>query len=66
MKSQGSKVTSINKPALSTTEVLYPSLPEQQAIGSYFRSLDALIDAEQKKLDTLRNLKSALLTQMFV
>lgn len=66
LKSQGSKVTSINKPALSTTEVLYPSLPEQQAIGSYFRSLDALIDAEQKKLDTLRNLKSALLTQMFV
>lgn len=66
LKSQGSKVTSINKPALSTTEVRYPSLPEQQAIGSYFRSLDALIDAEQKKLATLRNLKSALLTQMFV
>lgn len=66
LKSQGSKVSSINKPALSTTEVVYPSLPEQQAIGAYFRSLDALIDAEQKKLDTLRNLKSALLTQMFV
>ena len=48
------------------TPIPLPSLPEQQAIGAYFRSLDALIDAEQKKLDTLRNLKSALLTQMFV
>lgn len=48
------------------TPIPLPSLPEQQAIGTYFRSLDALIEAEQKKLDTLRNLKSALLTQMFV
>jgi len=48
------------------TPIPLPSLPEQQAIGSYFRSLDALIEAEQKKLTTLRNLKSALLTQMFV
>lgn len=47
-------------------ELEIPPLPEQQAIGTYFRSLDALIDAEQKKLETLRNLKSALLTQMFV
>lgn len=49
-----------------STPIPLPSLPEQQAIGTYFRSLDALIDAEQKKLETLRNLKSALLTQMFV
>lgn len=48
------------------TPIPLPSLSEQQAIGAYFRSLDALIDAEQKKLDTLRSLKSALLTQMFV
>lgn len=48
------------------TPIPLPSLPEQQAIGAYFRSLDALIEAEQKKLDTLRNLKSALLTRMFV
>ena len=48
------------------TPIPLPSLPEQQAIGTYFRSLDALIEAEQKKLTTLRNLKSTLLTQMFV
>mgnify|MGYP001759251525 CR=1 FL=1 len=62
----GQTMPSINTRILADTVVPVPSLPEQQAIGAYFRSLDALIEAEQKKLDTLRNLKSALLTQMFV
>lgn len=62
----GQTMPSINTRILADTVVPVPSLSEQQAIGSYFRSLDALIEAEQRKLDTLRNLKSALLTQMFV
>lgn len=62
----GQTMPSINTRILADTVVPVPSLPEQQAIGAYFRSLDALIEADQTKLDTLRNLKSALLTQMFV
>lgn len=66
MLAQGISRFNISPTRAMAVEVPLPSLPEQQAIGSYFRNLDALIEAEQKKLDTLRNLKSALLTQMFV
>lgn len=62
----GQTMPSINTTILAETVVPVPSLPEQQAIGAFFRNLDTLIDAEEKKLTTLRNLKSALLTQMFV
>lgn len=62
----GSTFLEISGKKLAAFRASVPSLPEQQAIGAYFRNLDALIDAEQKKLATLRNLKSALLTQMFV
>lgn len=66
MTSQRSGQPGLNSTEYARLPLWLPSLPEQQAIGAYFRSLDALIEAEQKKLDTLRNLKSALLTQMFV
>lgn len=66
MTSQRSGQPGLNSTEYARLPLWLPSLPEQQAIGSYFRSLDALIEAEQKKLTTMRNLKSALLTQMFV
>ena len=66
MMAQGISRFNISPSRAMAVEVPLPSLPEQQAIGSYFRSLDALSDAEQKKLAMLRNFKSALLTQMFV
>lgn len=65
-KAQGKTVVHVRNSDIQNLVVHTPSLPEQRAIGSYFRSLDALIGAEEKKLATLRNLKSALLTQMFV
>lgn len=46
--------------------VWIPSLEEQRAIGTYFRNLDELIEAESTKVEKLRNLKSALLEKMFV
>ncbi|WP_311389964.1 restriction endonuclease subunit S [Corynebacterium haemomassiliense] len=66
MTSQRSGQPGLNSTEYARLPLWLPSHAEQQAIGAYFRSLDALIDAEQKKLDTLRNLKSALLTQIFV
>ena len=49
------------------TEVLSPvSISEQQRIGSFFRELDKLIESVQKKTTKLRQVKSALLEEMFV
>ena len=39
---------------------------EQQRIGSFFRELDKLIESVQKKAAKLRQVKSALLEEMFV
>ncbi|MGQ7385093.1 restriction endonuclease subunit S [Streptococcus suis] len=43
-----------------------PSLPEQEAIGSFFSDLDQLITLHQRQLDHLKLLKKALLQQMFI
>ena len=39
---------------------------EQQQIGSFFQQLDHLITLHQRKLDTLKSLKKAMLEKMFV
>ncbi|NQP52444.1 restriction endonuclease subunit S [Streptococcus suis] len=43
-----------------------PTLPEQEAIGSFFSGLDQLITLHQRQLDHLKLLKKALLQQMFI
>ncbi|MFM0818535.1 restriction endonuclease subunit S [Streptococcus suis] len=42
-----------------------PTLPEQEAIGSFFSDLDQLITLHQRKLDDVKELKKALLQKMF-
>ncbi|CYU16965.1 restriction endonuclease subunit S [Streptococcus suis] len=42
-----------------------PTLPEQEAIGSFFSDLDQLITLHQRKLDEVKELKKALLQKMF-
>ncbi|HFR3797094.1 TPA: restriction endonuclease subunit S [Streptococcus suis] len=63
---QGTKVSSISKANLKLTTVAFPTLPEQEAIGSFFSDLDQLITLHQRQLDHLKLLKKALLQQMFV
>ena len=63
---QGVKVISVSKGAISDTDVRFPSLPEQKAIGASLIELDNLITLHQRKLELLRNLKSACLDKMFV
>jgi len=63
---QGIKVISVSKGAISDTYVRFPSLPEQKAIGALLTELDNLITLHQRKLELLRNLKSACLDKMFV
>lgn len=43
-----------------------PSLPEQRKIAAFFRNLDRLIGAAEKKVAKLRRVKSSLLERMFV
>ena len=48
-------------------KVSFPSsLEEQQAIGSYFSSLDQLITSYQEKITQLETLKKKLLQDMFI
>ena len=63
---QGTKVTSISKSALQGMSILRPAdLEEQRQIGTYFRTLDRLITLHQRKLETLKKLKKAMLQKMF-
>jgi type I restriction enzyme S subunit len=63
---QGTKVLSISKTAIKDTSVVFPEeTGEQTQIGSYFQSLDKLINLHQAKLNKLTNLKKAMLEKMF-
>ncbi|HFI0378747.1 TPA: restriction endonuclease subunit S [Streptococcus suis] len=42
-----------------------PSLPEQEAIGTFFSTLDQHIALHQRKLDKLKSVKQAYLSEMF-
>ena len=46
-------------------EVSFPSMDEQQKIGVLCGKLDQLTDAEKRKLDLLKDKKTALLRQIF-
>ena len=62
---QGTKISSISKNALSSTSIFLPSLPEQQAIASYFTALDAKITLHRERLEKLKQIKAACLEKMF-
>lgn len=46
--------------------VFTTNLDEQTKIGTYFSTLDHLITLHQRKLDMLKKLKSACLSEMFI
>ena len=51
---------------VSNLEIEMPSEAEQEKIGLYFSNLDNLIILHQRKLDMLKKLKSACLSEMFI
>ena len=63
---QGIKVISVSKAALQDTQVRFPGLSEQAAIGAALSEIDNLITLHQRKLELLRNIKKSLLDKMFV
>ena len=63
---QGIKVISVSKAALQDTQVRFPGLSEQAAIGAALSEIDNLITLHQRKLELLQNIKKSLLDKMFV
>ncbi|RSJ70186.1 putative type-1 restriction enzyme specificity protein MG438 [Streptococcus oralis] len=59
-------VPSLSKKTIEKVVSKFPSLPEQQAIGSYFSNLDNLINSHQEKISQLETLKKKLLQDMFI
>ena len=63
---QGTKQQNYNEELLGNLDISYPSLKEQQKIGSFFTQLDNTITLQQRKLESLQKLKKGLLQQMFI
>lgn len=64
-------IATSSQPALSMANIRkfiisFPTLEEQQAIGSYFSNLDNLINSHQEKISQLETLKKKFLQDMFV
>ena len=65
-KAQGKTIVHIHASDLKGLGIAFPDVTEQQAIGTFFSSLDDLITLHQRKLELLRNIKKSLLDKMFV
>ena len=63
---QGKSVVHLHNGAISRATISLPSLAEQQAIASYFTSLDRQISLQSQRLKKLKQIKSACLDKMFV
>ena len=59
----GQKVLSLSK--FKSIKTLVPSLPEQSAIGSLFRTLDDLLTSYKDNLANHQSLKATMLSKMF-
>ena len=64
-RAQGKSVVHIGNSDLKNVILQLPTLPEQTAIGNFFRTLDNCITINQRKYDSLKKLKAAYLQQMF-
>lgn len=61
----GSTFVEVSGKQMSEMPLIVPSIFEQKQIGNYFQTLDSLISLNQHKLDKLKDLKKAYLTEMF-
>ena len=60
-------VPQLTVPQLSSYDICFPKdIVEERKIGTYFNQLDHLITLHQRKLDMLKKLKSACLSEMFI
>lgn len=62
---QGDSVVHLYPTQLEKIKLLIPSPDEQQKIADCLLSLDELIDAEEQKLDAIRDFKRGLMQELF-
>ena len=63
---QGTAIKGIPSAEIKKFKVLVPALPEQQKIADFLTTVDAQIDVEEKRLETMKTIKKGLLQQMFI
>lgn len=61
----GSTFESLNSNNIKNAEVLIPDVHEQNQIGKLLKNLDSIITLHQRKLESLKKMKKALLEKMF-
>ena len=61
----GAKQTNLSVNDVMEFEEAYPCFEEQQKIGTLFKKLDNIITLHQRKLNKIKNFKSAYLSKMF-
>ena len=62
----GSTFVEVSGKQMANMKLMMPkSINEQRKIGTYFRNLDSVITLHQRKLETLKKLKKAMLQKMF-
>lgn len=65
-RAQGKSVVHLHNSDLKEVNLLYPSLKEQNKIGTFFKQLDDTIALHQRDLDLLKETKKGFLQKLFV
>ena len=63
---EGTTIKRLYNDNILKTEVIIPTLSEQQKVSNYLDGLDHLITLHQSKLDKLQKIKKSMLESMFV
>ncbi|MQB75950.1 restriction endonuclease subunit S [Limosilactobacillus reuteri] len=63
---EGSTIKRLYNKNILNTEIILPRIKEQTAIGKLIEKFDYLITLQQRKLEQLKQLKKAMLQQLFV
>ena len=66
LASQGAAQANISNKDVLQYMIPLPSLPEQEAIGTFFQTLDQEISKVEDKLASLKEMKKTLLRKLFV
>jgi len=62
---EGSTIKRLYNSNILNTEIILPILEEQEKIGSFFKKLDQMIQVQQSKVNKVKDIKSAYLSEMF-
>ena len=67
-KAQGAGMSQLNisRSSVENFSVYFPSLPEQEVIGSFFQDLDKAIAKQEEKVNQFKESKQTLLRKMFI